>query len=95
MAGRRNSLARLTTVLSWMMIDPRLPMRISTTPFHPSSPARVTTNEGIFSFVISSPWMPPMPAPAPIATSSASAVGSADPSGNRSRAVSTPATPET
>ena len=95
MAGNRNSLVRLMTTLSWIMIEPRLAIRSSTTPLHPSRPARVTTNDGIFSFVMRSPWIPPMRAPAPIATTSVTAVGSSEPFGIKNRAVSAPATPET
>ncbi len=44
---------------------PRLPISSSTTPFQPSRPASVTTNDGMPSLVTSVPWNMPIAAPAP------------------------------
>ena len=47
------------TVLSWIRIVPTLEsstVRISTTPFQMSRPARVTTNDGTPAFVMMRAW---------------------------------------
>ena len=74
---------------------PRLPISSSTTPFQPSRPASVTTNDGMPTFVMITPCSVPMMTPEPSAARIATAVGTVEPSGSSSSAVSTPATPET
>ena len=74
---------------------PRLPISSSTTPFQASRPASVTTNEGMPIFVMISPCSVPIATPEPSARAIARAVGTVEPSGSSSSAVSTPATPET
>ena len=74
---------------------PRAPISSSTTPFHASRPASVTTNDGTPILVMISPCRVPMARPAPNTIANTIAVGSSFPSGVSRIAVSTPPTPDT
>ena len=74
---------------------PLEPISSSTTPFHASRPASVTTNDGTPTFVMISPWNVPIPRPTRITIRSTTEVGGTLPSGVSRIAVSTPPTPET
>ncbi len=89
------SLAKPMTKSSCSTTVPRLPISSSTTPFQPSRPASVTTNDGMPTFVMITPCSVPMTTPEPSAAAIATAVGTCEPSGSSSSAVSTPATPLT
>ena len=71
------------------------PISSSTTPFHASRPASVTTNDGTPILVMISPWNVPIARPAANTITSTTNVGSSLPSGVSRIAVSTPPTPET
>ena len=77
-----------------MMIVPELPMTSSTTPFQPSRPARVTTNEGTPILATKKPCISPIAAPVPSAATIASQVGTFLP-GSSSTAATTPPMPLT
>ena len=90
------SFAKPTKKSFWMMTVPRSPISSSTTPFQPSRPASVTTNDGTPSLVMISPWSRPIARPPPRAITSVGTVPTTWwPSGRVSSATHTPATAET
>ena len=69
-ADGRKSLAKPTKKSFWMITVPRPPISSNTTPFHPSRPARVTTNDGIPTLVMIRPCSVPIARPTPSAMTS-------------------------
>jgi hypothetical protein len=88
-------LARPITTSFWRITVPLLPISSSTTPFHASRPASVTTNDGTPTFVMISPCSVPIAQAGHERDREHEAVGSSLPSGVSRIAVSTPPTPET
>ena len=80
-ASVRNSLARPMVKSSCRITVPREPMSSSTTPFHASRPASVTTNDGIPIRVMMSPCSVPIAAPRRARDEEADRRGSSLPSG--------------
>ena len=78
------SLARPMMKSFWRITVPRLPISSSTTPFQASRPASVTTNDGMPTFVMSSPCSRPIAeAGARAPARSPTTVGSSLPSGEQ------------
>ena len=76
--------------LFWITIVPELPMICKSTPFQPSRPASVTTNDGTPTRATKKPCNSPIAIPVPSARASATDVGTFLPGSSSSAAITAP-----